>query len=381
MGWDGFVDSLKTPQGAAMLLYDILLFKTSGGGGRVSPSLPEPEPEPVPPPRIPARPPAEIDVEPAPTPSAARRGGAQVDIEPDEPTTPGASTPEVTEPEPSTAAPRTGAVDPDETMHEGKPSYGKPTDVEIAGEDHELVVTKEDDGKPRVRICSQSCDFVVKKLKAARDTIDDTPENAGARARMADLIEEGEQIDKEFATNADREARRTWKDRLGQYQRKLSDASDQYPEIGDALSEVLSEGKPLLGPGDKGYTGSMKQPSWRLVSKGAGAHLFERANVKNRPSFAKLDQSGTPRYYPETSPENAGQAHLRLHDATDAAGVDLGGSTMTNDELIAAYKTAYSSPSLAGIKGDLRTPNGGLVLATDVTPGVAFDKLLEWAGF
>jgi len=265
-------------------------------------------------------------------------------------------------------------------MHEGKPSYGEPTEVDIAGEDHELVVTKEKNGKPRVRICSKSCDFVVKKLTDARDALEDTPENAPARARIADLIAEGEQIDSEFATKADRQSRRAWTGRLAQYQQKLRDAADQYPEIGDALTEVLNEGKPLLRPGDTGYTGRLKQRSWRLVSDKDGAHLFERANVKDRPSFAKLDQPRTPRYYPKTSPENAGQAHLRLHDATNAAGVDLGGSTMTNDELIAAYEKAYADPSLDGIKGDLRTPNGGLVLATDVTPGEAFATLLDWAG-
>src|SRR5262249_48548778 len=131
--------------------------------------------------------------------------------------------------------------------------------------------------------------------------------------------------------------------------------------------------------GDAGYTGSMKPKSWRLVPKGMGAHLFERANVKNRPSFVKLDQKGTPRYYPDGSAENAGQAHLRLHDATDAAGISLGNNpNMTDSDFINTYKKAYSDPSLNGIKGDLRTPDGTLVLGTGLTPAEAFDELIDW---
>jgi hypothetical protein len=42
---------------------------------------------------------------------------------------------------------------------------------------------------------------------------------------------------------------------------------------------------------------------------------------------------------------------------------------LTNDQIIATYKNAYSG-----------SPNGGLVVAADVTPGQAFEKLVEWAG-
>ena len=99
-------------------------------------------------------------------------------------------------------------TDPDETMHEGKPMIGKPTSVEIDGQDHELIVTREKKGV-RVRLCSKSCDYVVTKLKAARDKLDDTPKNEPARAVLDELIAEGEEIDKGFATKADRKSRST----------------------------------------------------------------------------------------------------------------------------------------------------------------------------
>ena len=126
--------------------------------------------------------------------------------------------------------------------------------------------------------------------------------------------------------------------------------------------------------------GEIKKRSWTLVPSSDGAHLFEKANVSGRAKFAKLDKPGTPRYYPYGSDENAGQAHLRIHDATDAAGIKLGGSRLTNADIINAYKRAYADPSLNGIKGDLRLPNGTPVLGgTGVTPGQAFDALLKWA--
>ena len=109
--------------------------------------------------------------------------------------------------------------------------------------------------------------------------------------------------------------------------------------------------------------------------------MVERANVRGRADLAIYDQSNTPRYYPHGTPESAGQAHIRLHEATRNQGIKLRGNpSMSDDELLNNYNMAYSNPKLSGICGDLRTPDSVTVVATDVTPAEAFRALLEWGG-
>lgn len=263
-------------------------------------------------------------------------------------------------------------------MHNGKEAIAE-SKATIAGEKHEVVATREPSGPPRARMCSRSCDFVVNSLKQTRDQL---PPSAPpkARALLDELIAEGQAIDKDLAAGADRAGRQEWRPRLDDYADRLSAAAQKYPkEIGDPLKTILN-GEPLKMPGDEAYTGGTKPNSWRLTDDGMGAHLFERSNVKGRPALSKFDQPGTPRYFPAGTPENAGQAHLRIHDATAKAGINLGSSPLTDDAIINAYKKAYSDASLGGIKGELRIP-GGKTLASGVTPGQAFEDLLEWAGF
>ena len=71
----------------------------------------------------------------------------------------------------------------------------------------------------------------------------------------------------------------------------------------------------------------------------------------------------------------------RLTKATKKAGIRLqgGNSTLSDKELIKAYKKAYQDPELHGIRGDLRTPNGKIVIATNVSPSKAIKLLVEWA--
>lgn len=53
-----------------------------------------------------------------------------------------------------------------------------------------------------------------------------------------------------------------------------------------------------------------------MVPEGDGLHLIERSNVRERADLSMYDQLETPRYYPYGTPESAGQAHIRLHEAT-----------------------------------------------------------------
>ena len=145
-------------------------------------------------------------------------------------------------------------------------------------------------------------------------------------------------------------------------------------------------GNPRRGPptpGDADFIGPHPKRTWKLVEEGEGAHLVQRANVRGRAALALFDQPGTPRFYPSGTPENAGAAHTRLHQATRDAGIELqagGNGNLSDKELLQRFIRAYSDPSLNGIRGDLRTPDGKLVLGRNVTPAEAFALLLKWAG-
>jgi hypothetical protein len=133
-------------------------------------------------------------------------------------------------------------------------------------------------------------------------------------------------------------------------------------------------------PGDADYKGPQPAKSWKLADEGMGAHMVERQNVPSRPGMSVYDKPNTPRFYPEGGPENAGQAHIRMHQATKGAGISGRGGNpgLTEGQLIGKYQSAYADPLLDGIRGDLRTPDGSSVIAKGVTPLEAFNKLVEW---
>lgn len=133
-------------------------------------------------------------------------------------------------------------------------------------------------------------------------------------------------------------------------------------------------------PGDSDFIGPVQSGSWRLTPNGAGAHMVERANVRGRTGLQVFDEADTPRFYPNGTPENAGQAHIRLHEATRNEGIRLrgGNSNLTDQQLLDAYRRAYSNPNLNGIQGSLRTPNSSVNLGDNLTPSQAFDRLMQW---
>lgn len=147
----------------------------------------------------------------------------------------------------------------------------------------------------------------------------------------------------------------------------------------DEFIESAGKTKRIAIPGDADFVGPIPGDSWKLSHRGQGAQLIERINVKGRPKLSVFDTSSTPRYYPYGTPENAGQAHIRLHQATREAGINLrgGNPNLTDEQLIKAYRNAYSNPSLEGILGDLRTPNSKIVVR-NLTPAQAFEELLKW---
>lgn len=129
-------------------------------------------------------------------------------------------------------------------------------------------------------------------------------------------------------------------------------------------------------PGDADLHGLLGNDSWKLSPNGQGAHLAEKVNVAGRSDLAALDTAETPRFYPEGSPENAGQAHIRLHRATKAEGISLRGGNpgMSDEGLLGAYGQACNRPELGGIRGSLRAP-GGDPIATGLSPGEALGQV------
>jgi hypothetical protein len=110
--------------------------------------------------------------------------------------------------------------------------------------------------------------------------------------------------------------------------------------------------------------------------------MVEKAQVAERPDLAQFDKKDTPRYYPDGSPENAGEAHRRMHEATRQAGIQLhkgGNPTWSDQTLLDTYQQAYSNPSLQGIRGQLRTPKGDTLMGSGLTPEEAFALLRAWA--
>jgi len=152
------------------------------------------------------------------------------------------------------------------------------------------------------------------------------------------------------------------------------------PSVNLADTRPSAPAKRVLIEGDAGFVGPSSNDSWTLSPRGEGAHLVERVNVADRPGLAAFDRRNTPRFYPNGTPDTAGRAHLRLHEATDRAGIERrgGNPAMSEDELLGRYQTAYYDRGLKGVRGDLRTPNGKVVIGKNLTPGEAYDALLRW---
>jgi len=167
--------------------------------------------------------------------------------------------------------------------------------------------------------------------------------------------------------------------KYNEYRNKNADLTpEQIRENITGTKRTPREGTPK--PGDYDYEGELPDDSWILSQYGAGAHLVERSNVKGRPDLDCYDQSKTPRFYPYGTPENAGQAHLRIHESTRTHGIDITGGNpdISSPKLLEMYDDAYFDPMLDGIRGDLRNPSGTTIIAVDVTPGEAYMLLLEW---
>lgn len=148
------------------------------------------------------------------------------------------------------------------------------------------------------------------------------------------------------------------------------------------LMDDLNATNPNPTYGQANFTDSAPFTTWTLVPKGAGAHLYERHNIEGRSDLSVFDTKDTPRFYPYGDKYNAGMAHVLMHRATEAAGIERRGRNdgLSTSELTSLYTQAYSDPMLDGIYGELRTPKGTVFLGGALTPAEAFERLTRWGG-
>jgi RHS repeat-associated protein len=113
---------------------------------------------------------------------------------------------------------------------------------------------------------------------------------------------------------------------------------------------------------------------WAWNPDGMGHHLVFR-NKANSVGLTHLGTKlDTPTFFPE--PYQPG-AHEALHAAQKPyLGKVQGPWTGTPEELLAASRKGLSS--VPQLRGDLKIPRTGEILAKNVTPLEAYDKLMEW---
>ncbi|WP_241020165.1 RHS repeat-associated core domain-containing protein [Burkholderia sp. Ac-20345] len=127
------------------------------------------------------------------------------------------------------------------------------------------------------------------------------------------------------------------------------------------------------GQNPVGWTDPLGLMPWKWNENGMGHHMVWRKKAESCGLKHLATKRDTPTYFPK--PYKKGD-HEELHRVQ---GVFLGGRqgdwSGTSDELLVA-----SGKGLEGMtmKGDLRIPSTGEVLAKDVTPSEAYKKLMEW---
>jgi RHS repeat-associated protein len=109
---------------------------------------------------------------------------------------------------------------------------------------------------------------------------------------------------------------------------------------------------------------------------GMGHHLVPRKKADSAGMPELATERDTPTFFP--IPYHDGD-HEKLHRAQKPfIGKAQGDWDGTPEELRAACKKGLKDPSVKGMKGDLRIPNTGEVIAKNVTPAQAYDALMKW---
>lgn len=107
---------------------------------------------------------------------------------------------------------------------------------------------------------------------------------------------------------------------------------------------------------------------------GMGHHLVPRGKANSAGVPLLGTKRGTPTFFP--NPYTAGD-HEAIHRAQKPhIGALQGPWTGTADELLEASKKGLDD--VAHLRGDLKIPSTGEILAKNVTPAEAFDELMKW---
>jgi RHS repeat-associated protein len=115
---------------------------------------------------------------------------------------------------------------------------------------------------------------------------------------------------------------------------------------------------------------------WRWAPDGMGHHLVSRGKAGSMGLELLASEHGAPTFFP--IPYTSGD-HELLHRAQRATVGKLQGPwSGTVEELFEASRQGLESPTVAHLRGDLRIPATGEIIARNVTPVEAFDALIRW---
>jgi RHS repeat-associated protein len=115
----------------------------------------------------------------------------------------------------------------------------------------------------------------------------------------------------------------------------------------------------------------------RMNVQDSGHHAPAVRKSQGRPFEMSRSDKSWPTIFPKGSdPEHA---HWKLHQAERAhVGPRQGSFAGTDAELFKAYEKAYGDKSLKGMKVDLRSPDGTVVLGRNISPKTAIKRMQTW---
>ena len=153
------------------------------------------------------------------------------------------------------------------------------------------------------------------------------------------------------------------------------------PEVG----QYISQDPIRLAGGIKQYSYVDNPTSWLDVlgwmpwpnPTRQGHHLVYQNKASGVPGLGHFATKETPTYF-FNDPYTPG-SHEAIHAAqAPHVGPRQGAWTGTPQGLLDASGKGLNDPSVSGIRGDLRVIKTGEVLAANVSPAKAFERLMEW---
>jgi len=145
---------------------------------------------------------------------------------------------------------------------------------------------------------------------------------------------------------------------------------------GYATELAITEGAPAVA-GVVGKAGGkiLRSTKKRMTVGRSGHHVPAVRKSMGRPFHVGRGDKSRPTIFSRAS--DPGADHWRMHNAERAhVGKRQGAFPGGDEQLFDAYRKAYQD--LGDIRVDVRSPDGKVVLATDVTPREAVDLIENW---